>query len=88
MSISYQQQRILESAADGGPGRLVTLDHEITVDGVDAIQHCVAVLFAEDGGVAATGTYADTLVYERGGWYFASRYLQWDSAHRLLPVAG
>ena len=35
----------LRKAFDGGDGqRLVTVDHEITVDGVDATQKCVALL--------------------------------------------
>jgi hypothetical protein len=71
---------------DGGSGRLVTVDHEITVDGVNATQRCVALLFtAGEGGstLRATGSYRDQLVYERGGWYFTSRELQWDS----VPVS-
>ena len=36
----------LRAAFDGGNGRLVTVDHEITVDGVNATQRCVALLFA------------------------------------------
>src|ERR1700760_238815 len=77
----------LREAFDGGNGRLVTVDHEITVDGVNATQRCVALLFAPDadGGTTlrATGTYRDELIYERGGWYFTSRELQWDS----VPVS-
>jgi hypothetical protein len=76
----------LREAFDGGGGRLVTVDHEITVDGVNATQRCVALLFAAgDGGSAlrATGSYRDHLIYERGGWYFTSRELQWDS----VPVS-
>ncbi|BBX45577.1 hypothetical protein GCM10009641_52250 [Mycobacterium cookii] len=77
----------LRDAFDGGNGRLVTVDHEITVDGVNATQRCVALLFAAgaDGGTAlrATGSYRDELIYERGGWYFTSRELQWDS----VPVS-
>jgi hypothetical protein len=74
----------LRTAFDGGPGqRLVTADHEIAVDGVNATQRCVAVLFTiSDQRVTtlrATGAYRDKLVYERGGWYFASRELLWDS---------
>ncbi len=74
----------LRTAFDGGHGqRLVTLDHEVTVDGVNATQQCVAVLFALDGPgnpiLRATGTYHDQLIYERGGWYFASRALKWDA---------
>ena len=73
----------LRAAFDGGGGkRLVTVDNEITVDGVNATQRCVALLFtAGDGGstVRATGSYRDQLTYERGGWYFTSRDLQWDS---------
>jgi hypothetical protein len=36
----------------------------------------------------ATGTYRDSLIYERGGWYFTSRELEWDLAPResALPV--
>jgi len=72
----------LRAAFDGGNGqRLVSLDHEISVDGVDATQRCVALLF---GGkeLRATGTYHDRLIYERGGWYFTSRALEWDGARR------
>ncbi len=47
----------LREAFDGGDGqRLVTVDHEITVDGVDATQHCVALLFAA-AELRATGVY-------------------------------
>ena len=76
----------LREAFDGGNGRLVTVDHEIAVDGVTATQRCVALLFAAgDGGATlrATGTYTDELIYERGGWYFTSRELHWDS----VPVS-
>lgn len=80
----------LRSAFDGGDGqRLVTVDHEIRVDGVNATQHCVAVLFAAmygDTTLRATGIFSDTLVYERGGWYFASRALQWDSVPSRHPL--
>jgi hypothetical protein len=73
----------LREAFDGGNGRLVTVDHEIIVDGVNATQRCVALLFAADADGAttlrATGTYRDELTYERGGWYFTSRELEWDS---------
>jgi SnoaL-like domain len=73
----------LAAAFDGGGGRLVTIDHEITVDGINATQRCVALLFATgaDGatGLRATGSYRDQLIYERGGWYFTSRELEWDS---------
>ena len=69
----------LRAAFDGGERqRLVTVDNEIHVDGVHATQHCVAILFG-DAGLRATGTYRDELIYERGGWYFTSRELQWDS---------
>jgi len=74
----------LGAAFDGGNGRLVTVDHEITVDGITATQRCVALLFAigENGTVTlrATGSYRDQLIYERGGWYFTSRELEWDAA--------
>lgn len=73
----------LRSAFDGGDGqRLITVDHEIHVDGVHADQRCVAVLFAAAQGdttLRATGTFRDELSYERGGWYFTSRTLEWDS---------
>jgi SnoaL-like domain len=68
----------LRAAFDGGDGqRLITVDHEISVDGVDATQRCVALLFSGKE-LRATGTYSDRLVYERGGWYFMSRQLEWD----------
>jgi hypothetical protein len=70
----------LAAAFDGGNGqRLVTVDHEISVDGVNATQRCVALLFVGPD-LRATGTYTDTLIYERGGWYFTSRQLDWDLA--------
>lgn len=73
----------LSAAFDGGKQRLVTVDHEITVDGINATQRCVALLFGfgEDGSTSlrATGSYRDQLIYERGGWYFTSRELEWDS---------
>ena len=47
----------LRDAFDGGNGqRLVTVDHEISVDGVDATQTCVALLFV-GAELRATGTY-------------------------------
>ena len=68
----------LREAFDGGNDqRLVTVDHEITVDGVDAASHCVALLFV-GADLRATGTFRDRLIYERGGWYFTSRELEWD----------
>jgi SnoaL-like domain len=78
----------LRAAFDGGNGqRLVTLDHEISVDGVDATQRCVALLFVGNE-LRATGTYDDRLTYERGGWYFTSRELEWDvvPSKDALPV--
>ena len=80
----------LRAAFDGGDGqRLVTLDHEIRIDGVNATHRCVAVLFAAlygDTTLRATGTYRDTLIYERGGWYFTSRDLAWDSVPSRHPL--
>jgi hypothetical protein len=80
----------LGAAFDGGGGRLITVDHEISVDGINATQHCVALLFAvtEGGavGLRATGTYRDQLVYERGGWYFTTRELEWDSVSNGHPL--
>jgi hypothetical protein len=78
----------LRHAFDGGDGaRLVTVDHDITVDGVDATQQCVALLF-RDGALHGTGVFTDRLIYERGGWYFTSRDLAWDSVPQesVLPV--
>jgi hypothetical protein len=78
----------LLGAFDGGNGqRVVTVDHEITVDGVEASQQCVVLLF-RDGEFRATGTYRDSLIYERGGWYFTSRELEWDVVPQesALPV--
>ena len=78
----------LRAAFDGGNGkRLVTVDHEIAVDGVDATQYCVALLFVGNQ-LRATGTYQDRLIYERGGWYYASRQLEWDlvPSEDALPV--
>ncbi|MEO3759496.1 nuclear transport factor 2 family protein [Mycobacterium sp. B14F4] len=78
----------LRTAFDGGDGqRLVTVDHDITVDGVEATQHCIAVLL-NGNAIRSTGSYRDRLVYERGGWYFTSRELVWDSVPResALPV--
>ncbi|OBK22491.1 nuclear transport factor 2 family protein [Mycobacterium asiaticum] len=73
----------LREAFDGGRGqRLVTVDNEIHIDGVNATQHCVAILFAAadgDASAPATGIFRDQLIYERGGWYFTSRELVWDS---------
>lgn len=78
MTIGDQTFDNVWAAFDGGQGRLVTVDHEIEVDGVDATQHCVAIRF-DSGGAPSTGTFVDTLVYERGGWYYASRTLTWDT---------
>ncbi len=78
----------LRKAFDGGGGvRLVTVDHEITVDGVDASQKCV-VLLLRDNQLQGSGTFSDRLIYERGGWYFTSRDLEWDHVphESALPV--
>ena len=78
----------LREAFDGRNGvRLVTVDHEITVDGVDAMQNCVALLF-RDNELQASGLFSDQLIYERGDWYFTSRDLEWDLVPRenALPV--
>ena len=80
----------LHQAFDGGEGaRLVTVDHDINVDGVNATQRCVAVLFAAaygDTTLRATGVYDDELIYERGGWYFTSRRLTWDVVPSRHPL--
>jgi hypothetical protein len=78
----------LRAAFNGGGGkRLVTVDHEIAVDGVEARQQCVGLVFV-GAELVATGLYTDELIYERGGWYFTSRELAWDLAPResALPV--
>ena len=78
----------LRAAFNGGGGkRLVTVDHEITVDGVEATQRCVGLVFV-GAELRATGIYTDELIYERGGWYFTSRVLEWDLVPRdsALPV--
>jgi hypothetical protein len=76
----------LAAAFDGGNGgRLITADHEIAVDGVEATQRCVALLF-RDKELQATGIYLDKLIYERGGWYFTSRELEWDVVPRQRVV--
>ena len=50
----------LRKAFDGGDGvRLVTVDHEIVVDGVDATQTCVALLL-RDNQLQASGTVSYT----------------------------
>lgn len=78
----------LADAFHGGDGRrLVTVDHDIAVDGVEATQHCVALLL-RDNQLEATGNYTDRLVYERGGWYFASRRLAWDAVSRENALPG
>ena len=80
----------LRAAFDGGgEQRLVTVDHEIRIDGIHATQRCVAVLFASmygDTTLRATGIYRDTLIYERGGWYFTSRTLKWDTVPSRHPL--
>jgi SnoaL-like domain len=74
----------LTAAFDGGNGqRLVTVDHEIDVDGVNATQRCVALQFNRME-LRATGTFTDKLIYERGGWYFTSRKLDWDLVPREI----
>lgn len=78
----------LRDGFDGGNGRrLVTVDHDITVDGVEATQQCVALLFCTNA-LESTGSFTDRLVYERGGWYFASRQLAWDGAPRESALPG
>jgi hypothetical protein len=39
-----------------------------------------------DTTLRATGTFRDELIYERGGWYFASRELAWDSVPSRHPL--
>jgi hypothetical protein len=78
----------LRAAFTGGGGkRLVTVDHEITVDGVEATQRCVGLVFV-GAELVATGVYSDRLIYERGGWYFTSRELETDLAPRESALPG
>lgn len=78
----------LRDAFDGGNGqRLVTVDHEISVDGVDATQSCVALLLS-GSELRASGIFQDRLIYERGGWYFTSRRLDWDAVPRHDALTG
>jgi hypothetical protein len=76
LTVDGQTHTKVWEAFTGGAGRLVTVDHEIVVDGVHATQLCVAVLYGAEG--VTTGRYTDTLIYERGDWYYASRELTWD----------
>jgi hypothetical protein len=78
LTVRGQTYSKIWEAFDGGTGRLITVDHEIEVDGVDATQHCVAIRFDASGVTNAVGTFTDGLIYERGGWYYASRTLLWD----------
>jgi hypothetical protein len=41
----------------------------------------VALLF-RGNELRVTGTFFDRLIYERGGWYFTSRELEWDLVPR------
>src|ERR1700761_4621366 len=78
----------LKAGFDGGNGqRLVTVDHDNPVDGGGANQTCIALLFVGTE-LKATGTFRDRLIYERGGWYFTSRELDWDvvPSRDALPV--
>lgn len=85
-TVAERQYTKVWEAFDGGTGRLVTVDHEIVVDGVNATQNCVAIRFDAAGSISATGTFTDVLIYERGGWYYASRTLSWDTAANLSAV--
>ena len=79
----------LREAFAGDKGRLATVDHDISVDGVNATQRCVALLFTATGDgttLRATGSYRDQLIYERGGWYYTSRELAWDSVPSRHPL--
>ncbi|OBB03394.1 hypothetical protein A5662_12050 [Mycobacteriaceae bacterium 1482268.1] len=86
LTIDGQTHNHLRSAFDGGRGRLLTVNHDIVVDGVNATQSCVAVLLSDNAQITATGGYTDTLIYERGGWYYASRTLDWDTAFDRVSV--
>jgi hypothetical protein len=86
LTVGGQTYTNVWDAFDGGAGRLITVDHEIDVDGVNATQHCVAMQFDASGAVRSVGTYTDTLIYERGGWYYASRTLAWDTQASLFAV--
>jgi hypothetical protein len=83
LTVGDQTYAKVWEAFDGGAGRLITVDHEIDVDGVNATQRCVAIRFDATGSICAVGTYTDALCYERGGWYYANRTLVWDNATSL-----
>lgn len=70
-------------AFSGGHGTLVTLDHDITVDGVHATQRAVAMVVDDTGAIRGLGTFSDTLIYERGGWYYAARSWDWTLSPQL-----
>jgi hypothetical protein len=57
------------------------------VFGVVATPGGDALLFVS-AELRATGVCTDSLIYERGGWYFTSRELNWDLLPRedALPV--
>jgi hypothetical protein len=71
------------------PGRApVTTDAQVEVDGVSARQECrFLVLRPGTNGagpvVETAGRYRDTVIYERGRWYFSRRELVAD----LVPGA-
>jgi hypothetical protein len=46
----------------------------------------VAIRFDASGSIGAVGTYTDALIYERGGWYYASRTVAWDDASSLSVI--
>jgi hypothetical protein len=86
LTVGEHTYRKVWEGFDGGSGRLVTVDHEIDVDGVNATQRCVAIQFEPSGTLKAVGTYSDVLVYERGDWYYASRTLAWDDVPSVSSV--
>ena len=88
LTLGGQTYTKIWDAFDGGSGRLITVDHEIDVDGVNATQRCVAMQFGPSGATHAVGTYTDALIYERGGWYYASRTLAWDTTTSSVSALG
>lgn len=84
---AFAGHRELATFFRGVPGDRIhmTTDAQIEVDGVHARQECRYLTLAAgpDGAgrvVETVGRYRDTLIYERGRWYFATREMVADLA--------
>src|ERR1700733_6964944 len=102
MTMTYQQQHVLDGLA--GRAVILDLDarHNRLYSAGDragwvaTFRHAGATYvragqnFTDLGAAfdGATGVCTDSLIYERGGWYFTSRELNWDLLPRedALPV--